>query len=84
MKKYLIFAISFIVLFFAFQIFSGYFLTLFYTPNIKEAWNQAGNLPSSVVMKGSSSFIQLFFAFFAATIAYFTPKMFEKINSKER
>lgn len=78
MKKYIIFAISFVFLFIVFQILSGYFLTLFYTPDITEAWNQAGNLPSSVVIKGSSSFIPLFFAFLAATLAYFTPKIFVK------
>ncbi|MDY0404337.1 hypothetical protein P5G51_001940 [Virgibacillus sp. 179-BFC.A HS] len=78
MKKYIIFAISFIILFSAFQILSGYFLTLFFTPDITEAWNQAGNLPNSVVMKGTSSFIPLFFAFLAATLAYFTPKIFVK------
>jgi|GEM_PF-1323011 len=77
-KKYIIFAISFIVLFLVFQMVSGYFLTLFYTPDITEAWNQAGNLSSSVVMKGSFPFISLFFAFLAATLAYFTPKIFVK------
>ena len=84
MKKYIIFAISFIFLFSAFQILSGYFLTLFYTPDITSAWNQAGNLSSNVVIKGEggSFFTALFFAFLAATIAYFTPKIFVKNNSK--
>lgn len=77
MKKYIIFAISFIVLFLVFQkILSGYFLTLFYTPDITEAWNQAGHSSSGVVIQGGSSFIPLFFAFLAATLAYFTPKIF--------
>lgn len=76
MKKYIIFAISFIVLFLAFQMLFGYFLTLFYTPDITGAWKQAGNLPNSVVIKGSSSFIPLFLALLAATFAYFTPKIF--------
>ena len=78
MKKYIIFAISFIVLFTAFQMVSGYFLTLFYTPDITEAWNQAGNLSNSIVIKDSFPFISLFFAFLAATLAYFTPKIFVK------
>jgi len=77
MKKYIIFAISFIVLFSVFLILSGFFLTLFYTPDITEAWNQSGNLPSSVIIKGSS-FIPLFLAFLAATLAYFTPRIFVK------
>jgi len=81
-KNYIIFAISFIVLFSAFQILSGYFLTLFYTPDVTEAWNQAGNSSSSVVIKGSSFFTSLFFAFLVATVAYFIPKIFVKNNSK--
>ncbi len=82
MKKYIIFGISFIILFSAFQILSGYFLTLFYTPDITGAWNQAGNLSSNVVIKGGSFINPLFFAFLAATIAYFTPKIFVKNNNK--
>ncbi len=77
-KKYIIFAISFIILLSAFQMLSGYFMTLYYTPNITETWNQSGHLSSNVVIKGSSSFIPLFFAFLAATFAYFTPKIFVK------
>src|SRR5690625_3698110 len=59
-KKYIIFAISFIVLFLVFRMVSGYFLTLSYPPDITEAWNQAGNVSSSVVKKGSFPFISLF------------------------
>ena len=82
MKKYIIFALSFIVFFVVFQILSGYFLTLFYTPDIMSAWDQAEGSSSNVVIKGGSSFIPLLIAFLAATIAYFTPRMFIKNNSK--
>lgn len=82
MKKYIVFSISFIFLFVVFQILYGYLLTLFYTPDIMGAWNQAGSLSSNGIIKGSSFFIPLFFAFLAATIAYFTPKIFIKNNSK--
>lgn len=78
MKKYFVFAISFIVLFFAFQMLSGYFLTLFYTPDITAAWNQAGKLSSSVVIKGGSVFTSFIFAFFIATAAYFISRKFVK------
>jgi len=63
MKKIIVFAISFILLFSAFQILSGYFLTIFYTPNITSAWNQADNLSGNVIIKGGSFLIPLLFAF---------------------
>jgi len=82
MKEYIIFSLSFIVLFVIFQTLSGYFSTAFYTPDITSAWNQSDGLSSNVVIKGGSSFISLLFAFIAATIAYFTPWIFIKNNSK--
>lgn len=80
MKKYIIFAVSFLVLFLAFQILSGYFMTLFYVPDIKEAWNQADDLPSSVVIEGKSTFTHLFFAFLAAILAYYLSKVLVNKN----
>lgn len=56
MKKFIVFSISFLALFIAFQVISGYFMTLFYTPDMADAWNQSGSLSSSVVMKGNPSF----------------------------
>ncbi|MEC5425756.1 hypothetical protein QGM71_20005 [Virgibacillus sp. C22-A2] len=78
MKKYSIFAISFILLFSIFQVLSGMLLTFMYTPDITEAWNANGNLSQEVVIKSSNShfLITLFFAFLSATIAYFIPKKF--------
>lgn len=79
MKKYIIFAFSFIISFLILQVIYGYFLSLFYTPDITSAWSQAESLPSNVVLKGSSSFVPLLFmAILAATIAYFTPKLLMK------
>lgn len=78
MKKYIIFAISFIFLFLTFQFLSGYLLTLFYTPDITGAWNDTDNLSNKITIKGNSLFVSLFFAFFAATIAYFIPNIFAK------
>ncbi|WP_010530586.1 hypothetical protein [Lentibacillus jeotgali] len=82
MKKYIVFAISFIILFAVFQILSGYLVTFFYTPDITSAWNQVGGLSNTTVIKGGSSFTSLFIAFLAATLAYFVPKIFVKDNSK--
>jgi len=78
MKNYVIFAISFIVLFLFFQMFSGYILTIFYTPDVSNVWNQVENLSTITTLEGTSSFLPLLFAFLAATIAYFVPKLFIK------
>ncbi|GAB4075226.1 hypothetical protein GCM10028778_27300 [Barrientosiimonas marina] len=82
MKKFIVFSISFIALFAVFQILSGYFMTLFYTPDMTSAWSQSGSLSSSVTIAGSSSFSPLLLAFLAAGIAYFSPKIFIKNSSK--
>lgn len=78
MKKYIIFAISFILLFSLFQVLSGLVLTLTYTPDMEEAWNMSAGLPQESVIKGSSSpfFLTLLLAFLSATIAYVIPKKF--------
>ncbi|GGK05620.1 hypothetical protein GCM10007063_30050 [Lentibacillus kapialis] len=86
MKKYIIFIISFAVLFsvfeFLFQIISGYLMTSFYMPDITSAWNQSENLPSNVVIKGSSYLASLLFALLAAIFAYITSKIFIKNYGK--
>lgn len=81
MKKFIVFAVSFLVLFVAFQVTSGYFMTLFYTPDMEAAWNQSESLSSSVVIKGSPTFTPILLAMLAATIAYFSPKLFIKNSS---
>lgn len=78
MKKYIIFSITFVLSFVVLQLIYGYIWSLFYTPNLTDAWSQVEILPSKVDIKGSSSIIPLFFVFLAATIAYFTPKLFMK------
>lgn len=82
MKGYIVFAISFIILFAVFQIVSGYLLTIFYTPDITSAWNQADNLSDNTVIKGGSSYTSLLIAFLAATLAYFIPRIFLKDKQK--
>lgn len=82
MKRYLVFSMSFILLFMVFQVLFGVFLTFFYTPDLTSAWNQVEHLPSSVVIKGNSSLFPFLFAFLAATAAYFTPRIFMNNNSK--
>lgn len=83
MKKYIIFATSFILLFSILQILSGVLLTLMYTPNIQEAWNMGGVLSQEVIISSSHSpfLTSLLIAFLSATIAYFIPK--KLTNNKE-
>ena len=77
-KRYIVFSISFIILFVLFQVLSGYFLTLFYTSDPTSAWDKSESLPSNIAIKGRFSFIPLLFSFLAATIAYFIPEFFVK------
>lgn len=82
MKKFVVFAISFIVLFSLFQILSGWLLTIIYTPNVGEAWYSSANLAKETVIKSSSPyFLTLLIAFISATIAYFIPKKVSGGNS---
>lgn len=82
MKKYIIFAISFILLFSLFQVLSGMILTFMYTPDITEAWNTSANLPQEVDIGSNSNFLlTLFIAFLSATIAYFIPKKITKSSN---
>ncbi|WP_010531420.1 hypothetical protein [Lentibacillus jeotgali] len=78
MKKFIIFALSFIVLFVLFQILSGLILTYVYTPDIEEAWNLSAALSRETEINSSSSsfLITFFIALLSATIAYFIPKKF--------
>lgn len=82
MKKSIIFAISFILLFSLFQVLYGMFLTFKYTPDTAEAWNLSANLPQEIIIKSShsTSFLTLFFVFISAAIAYFIQKRITKFR----
>src|SRR5699024_7219674 len=62
MIRYILFAISFLVLFTVFQVLAGYVATLLYTPDISSAWKEAGHASSEVVITGSSRIISLILA----------------------
>lgn len=72
MKKYLIFALCFIILFTIFEVLSGMLLTLLYTPDVSEAWNTSVNLSQEVFIIGNNSsfLVTLFLALLSASIAY--------------
>ncbi|PKR78748.1 hypothetical protein CEY16_03045 [Halalkalibacillus sediminis] len=73
MKKYILFAIIFILLFSITQVLSGVLLTFLYTPDLKEVWNMSDNSPRETVITSSSTsfMLTLFIAFLSATISYF-------------
>ncbi|WP_156856151.1 hypothetical protein [Oceanobacillus sp. AG] len=71
MKKYLVFIVSFIVMFIVFQVLSGMFLTWIYTPDISSAWSMSAGLSQKTVITGSNSFgLPLLTAALAASVAY--------------
>lgn len=72
MKKFIIFAISFILLFGLFQLLSGLVLTYVYTPDMEEAWKMSVASPEETVISssGGSFLMSLLIPFAAAAIAY--------------
>lgn len=82
MKKYIVFAASFIILFILFQTLAGMIVTLAYMPDFSEAWAVTGNLPAkTTILSGQGSFIlTLLLALLAASIAYFIPKKLRNIT----
>ena len=72
MKKYLVFIVSFIVMYTVFQILSGMFLTWIYTPDMSSAWFMSADLSQGTLITGSNSLgLPLLTAVLAASGAYF-------------
>lgn len=78
MKKYLIFILSFFLLFFILQISSGILLTATYTPEITDAWYKSQSLTQEVAFGEQSQIPTILMAGLAATLAYFVPKKWAK------
>ena len=66
LKKFSVFIISFVTLFTAFQIVSGWILTAFYTPNFTSVTNE---LSQEVSFRSASNTLPL--ALLTAIVAYF-------------
>lgn len=73
LKKYIVFSISFVLLFSFIYVLSGMVLTYLFVPSIEEAWNSVANSSQEVVRNryDSSFLFTLFIAFLSASIAYF-------------
>jgi len=84
MKKYIVFTISFMLLFsllvVSAEILSGVFLTSMHTPDVIEAWNESATLHQQTkIISSSSPFpLILLFALLSVTIAYFISKRYAK------
>ncbi|MGE8082048.1 hypothetical protein [Peribacillus loiseleuriae] len=76
MKKYLVFIISFILLYTVFQILSGVMLTAFYTPDFSAI---EGNYSQEVGF-GKVSSIPLLVTLLIATLAYFLSQKVFRIS----
>ncbi|WP_397539006.1 hypothetical protein [Rummeliibacillus pycnus] len=80
MKNFIVFIISFVVLFTVTQFLSGMLLTTLYTPNLSEAWMTSGHLPKAISF-GNSTFIPtLILAMFSVIVAYFMPQLFKRFS----
>jgi len=77
-KKYIIFVVSFLLVFSLIQVLSGILLTYTYTPDMMEAWNLSPDLAQEVVIKGShpSLLFTLLIGLISVTIAYFISKKY--------
>lgn len=77
MKKYLVFIVSFALLYIIFQIFSGWILTALYTPDLT---SMGDNLSQEVVF-GQTSTLHLLATLLIATLAYFLSRKLVKTTS---
>lgn len=85
LKKYFLFAISFLIMFSILQILSGVLLTATYIPDTTTLWNQSAQLTDEVVIYGTFNpfLITLLTAFLSATIAYFIPNISMKHKQRD-
>ena len=59
LKKWIIFSVTCIGLFFILQTVSGMVLTALYTPDINNAWKMSTSLSESTVIYGSTSILSI-------------------------
>ncbi|MFJ8261172.1 hypothetical protein ACIQ4I_04305 [Rummeliibacillus sp. NPDC094406] len=80
MKNFIVFIISFVVLFTVTQILSGMLLTTLYTPDLSESWMISEHLPKSISFGNSTFMPSLILAMFSVIVAYFMPRLFKRIS----
>ncbi|MDQ0273909.1 hypothetical protein [Cytobacillus purgationiresistens] len=79
MKNYVVFIISFSLLYLAVNILSGWFLTAFYTPNL----SLVNNNVSQEVVFGQAKTIPFIIILLVASIAYYFSRKIFTSNSKK-
>ncbi|MGE7604435.1 hypothetical protein ACQKL5_18470 [Peribacillus sp. NPDC097675] len=78
MKKYLLFILSFLLLFNLLQILAGILLTATYTPESINARDMSHSLSQEVTFGAPSQIPTLLIATLAASLAYLVPKKWAK------
>lgn len=76
MKKYIVFIISFFIVFTAIQFISGMILTFTYIPDIEGLWSGSTNLGNEVQLKKTSYLPTLIIVLLSAGISYLITKFF--------
>lgn len=78
MKKYVVFIVSFSLLYMVVQLVSGWLLTAFYTPDLSSVKGDVGQ----EVEFGQTSIVPFLAVLFVATLAYFfSQKIFTAKNN---
>ncbi|PEK98333.1 hypothetical protein [Bacillus sp. AFS017336] len=78
MKKYLLFVLSFILLFGVINVFSGMLQTVFYQPDFSNLWNNVEQLHNEVIFVKSSSTPTIIVTLISATIAFYLQSRLSK------
>lgn len=80
LKKHVVFLISFVLSYLAYQIFTGWILTALYIPNFSLMSNTSSQ---EVLLVGQNSIVPLLSALLIATIAHFMSGLIYKKNPIE-
>lgn len=88
MKNYIVFAVSFLILFTIFQFISGAVQTMMYQPNMNDAWgnwghHMHGHYSNRINIGVRPPLIPIYLvAFISASIAYFISNKFPKQDNQ--
>lgn len=84
LKRFFVFSLSFIILYFVMQVLTGFIVTLLYVPNIAKAWNTDGALFQTITLQGKSFPISIIFVLISVAIAYFIQRKFVRLLHNKR
>lgn len=79
MKRVFLFIGVFAATYLIVQIAFGSFMTLFYTPNVSDAWKEAGSLSSTITLMSFPSILPMIATLMiSGAIAYLATKLADK------